>query len=73
MEGLRVIPRVVHLVGVSVLAMLKVACVLMAKSAYLVYRRATRRDGSTLVARTIWSRMPRFSAHSPMNSSEVSS
>ena len=41
-EGLCVIPGVIHLVGVLILAPLKVGCVLMKTSAYLICRRAIR-------------------------------
>ena len=40
-EGLCVIPGVIHLVGVFILASLIVCCVLMITSAYLICRRTT--------------------------------
>ena len=67
------ISRIIHLVADLVLASLEVDCVLKVKLTYLIYGRATRKSGPALVAMTSWSRMPRFSAHSPMNSSDVSS
>jgi hypothetical protein len=72
-EGLCMIPGVIHLVGDVILASLIVGCVLVITLAYLICGHATRGVERTLVEMTSWSRMPRFSAHSPMNSSEVSS
>jgi hypothetical protein len=66
-----VIPGVIHLVGVFILASLIVGCVLMITSTCLIC--SVQHEGLALVAMTSWSRMPRFSAHSPMNSSEDSS
>ena len=51
-EGLCVIPGVIHLVDVFILASLIVDCVLMITLAYLICRRATRETGPTLVAMT---------------------
>ena len=65
---------VIHLVGDLILAPLKVGSKLRIISINPIYGRATRiKSGPAFVAITSWSRMPRFSAHSPMNSSELSS
>ena len=64
------VPRVVHLLCNIILTSLEVGRILI-----WVSTPATRIEtqSSTLVAMTSWSRMPRFSAHSPIKTSEDSS
>ena len=66
------ISAVVYFVSDFIFAPLEVGCVL--RIILVICGCATRRkSGLALVAMTSWSRIPRFSAHSPMNSSDDSS
>jgi hypothetical protein len=69
-----VISGEVHLVSDLILSPLVVGRVLTIVLAHLIWDPAIRgKLELALVAITSWSRIARFSAHSPMNSSELSS
>ena len=75
---LNVVARVVRFLRNVLRRPLEVRCVLMQHNQVTisrnpVYHPEAEASARTLVARTIWSRIPRFSIHSPMNSSEDSS
>ena len=68
------ISRVIHLVRDLIVAPLEVGSKLTIILVNPIHGRATKvMSGLAFVAITSWSRMPRFSAHSPINSSELSS
>ena len=64
---------IVDLVSDIILASFEVGCILVMTVVLLRAFTTRRVSGLALVAMTSWSRMSRFSAHSPMNCSDVSS
>lgn len=72
-EGLRTIPRVCGLLLNVVASPLEVRGKLVGEQGISHDQRYNHMVSLTLVAMTIWSRTPRVSIHSPMNSSELSS
>jgi hypothetical protein len=73
MKRFGVVACIVNLVGDIILASLKASRILPVSQISTSTSTIEEQLSSTLVAMTSWSRMPRFSAHSPIKASEVSS